>query len=165
MEEATDETGRFFVAEQDGRIMMIRKGAPEAAEMLNIEDRKPHASLEEGLLGFAFHPQFKSNQLFYICYTQTDPRRTVISEFKMSADNSDRADMKSERVVLEVPQPFENHKAGQVSFGPDGFLYIGLGDGGRGNDPLNNSQNTAVLPLLKFFPRPVGGAPVWHSRG
>jgi len=67
----------------------------------------------------------------------------------MSADNPDRADMKSERVVLEVPQPFENHKAGQVSFGPDGFLYIGLGDGGRGNDPFNNAQNTAVL-LARF---------------
>ncbi len=164
MEEAPDETGRFFVAEQDGRIMMIRNGAPEAAEMLNIENRKPHASLEEGLLGLAFHPRFKSNQLFYICYTQADPRRTVISEFKMSADNPDRADMKSERVVLEVPQPFENHKAGQVSFGPDGFLYIGLGDGGRGNDPFNNAQNTAVL-LGKILRIDVNTRSTNHSQG
>src|SRR2546426_185417 len=114
-------------------------------ELLNIVDRKPHVELEEGLLSLAFHPQFKTNRLFYIYYSQQNPRRSVISEFKMLADAPDRADMKSERIVMKVPQPFENHKGGQVSFGPDGFLYIGLGDGGRGNDPYNSGQNTATL--------------------
>ena len=147
MEEAPDNSGRFFIVEQDGRIVIVRKGADgaNAKEFLNLEDRKPHGGLEEGLLGLAFPPQFRNNGLVYIYYSQHDPRRSVVSEFKVSAEDSDRADLKSERVLMEIPQPFDCHKAGQVAFGPDGDLYIGLGDGGAGNDPFNNAQNTAVL--------------------
>lgn len=147
MEEAPDGSGRFAVVEQDGRIVLVSRGMDGSAahELLNIEDRKPHASLEQGLLSLAFHPQFQSNGLFYIYYSQQDPRRSVISEFKISASDTNRADMKSERILFDIPQPSEFHKAGLLSFGPDGFFYIGLGDGGGQNDQNGNAQNTGVL--------------------
>jgi glucose/arabinose dehydrogenase len=163
MSEAPDGSGRFFIVAQEGRIVIARKGTDGAQsnEFLNIVDREPSTAYEEGLLSIAFHPGFKSNGLFYIYYNQPNtnysqtnpnsiqhsffPRRSVISELKVSAADSNRADMKSERILLEVPQPFANHKGGQLTFGPDGYLYLGLGDGGLGGDPFNNAQNSATL--------------------
>jgi glucose/arabinose dehydrogenase len=145
LEQPPDGSGRFFVVQQDGLISVVRPGDGKAHDFLNITNRAPHTSTEDGLLGLAFHPGFKSNGLFYIYYTQFNPRRSVLSELKVAASDGDAADLKTERVVMEVPQPFENHKAGQIKFGPDGFLYVGFGDGGRNNDPFNNAQNTASL--------------------
>ena len=145
MEEAPDGSGRFFLLEQDGRIVVVTNGADGSAarEFLNITNRHPHTAVEDGLLGLAFHPGFRTNALCYIYYTQDKPRRSILSELKVLPDG--RADLPAERIVMDVPQPFEDHKAGQIKFGRDGLLYVGLGDGGHGNDPFNNGQNTATL--------------------
>jgi glucose/arabinose dehydrogenase len=147
LEEAPDGSGRFFIVEQDGRILVVPKGdsGADPKVFLDITSRNPHDSYEQGLLGFAFHPQFKTNGLCYIFYSQQKPWRSIVSEFKVSLEDSNRADLKSERILLDVPQPTEVHKAGQVSFGPDGFLYVSLGDGGGQNDPFNAGQNTSTL--------------------
>ncbi|HEX3719980.1 MAG TPA: PQQ-dependent sugar dehydrogenase [Verrucomicrobiae bacterium] len=161
MSEAPDGSGRFFVVVQTGRILVVKKGSDgsDAKDFLNIEDRHTTFQNEDGLLGLAFHPGFKTNGLLYIYFTMENkpedikrldnglpvafPYRSVISEFKVSANDPDKADMSSERVIFETLQPYWNHKGGELCFGPDGYLYFGLGDGGRGTDPFGNGQNTA----------------------
>ena len=154
MSEAPDGSGRFFIVAQEGRIVIARKGTDGAQsnEFLNIVDREPSTAYEEGLLSIAFHPDFKSNGLCYVYYSQQNsnqhslyPGRSVISEWKILAADTNRLDIKSERILLEVQQPFANHKGGQLTFGPDGYMYVGLGDGGLGCDPFNNAQNSAAL--------------------
>jgi glucose/arabinose dehydrogenase len=156
--EAPDGSGRIFVVYQPGKILIVKKGSDggDAKEFFNIEDRHPYFENEDGLMSIAFHPGFATNGLFYIYYNQKNPAdqhsqplnfpfRSVISEFKVSATDPDKADMSSERILLEVPQPFSNHKGGELAFGPDGYLYLGLGDGGNGGDPFGSGQSTATL--------------------
>ena len=158
MSQAPDGSDRFFVVEQPGRILLASKGnsGRPVKEFLNIVDRETYieagANTGVGLMSLAFHPGFKTNGLFYIFYSQQNtnptgqfPGRSVISEFKVSSTDPDRADLGSERVLLEVPEPFRNNQGGQLSFGPDGYLYISLGDGGSNNDPFNSGQNTSTL--------------------
>lgn len=147
LEELPDDSGRFLIVEQDGRVWLVEEGndGSGATLFMDISDRKPFEQNEEGLLGLACHPKFKDNGLFYVFYTQQNPKRSVISEFRMAAGEPARADPASERIVLEIPQPYWNHNGGQVSFGPDGFLYLTTGDGGAANDPHNSAQNTASL--------------------
>jgi glucose/arabinose dehydrogenase len=100
---------------------------------------------EEGLLGLAFDPNYQENGYFYVYYSATNPRRSVLSRFSSNRDNPVTADPQSEVIVMEIAQPFSNHNGGQITFGPDGYLYIGLGDGGGGGDPQRNGQNLGAL--------------------
>jgi quinoprotein glucose dehydrogenase len=101
---------------------------------------------EEGLLGLAFHPKYKKNGEFIVYYTTTSaPHTSFVSRFRVSKDDPDHAESSSEEVLLRIPQPFWNHNGGTVAFGPDGYLYIALGDGGKANDPQMNGQNLNTL--------------------
>jgi glucose/arabinose dehydrogenase len=112
---------------------------------LDIRNKVEDSGNEEGLLGVAFHPQYKTNGYFYVNYTANNPDRTVISRFKVSTTNPDIADPTSEVVLLTFNQPYSNHNGGQVLFGPDEYLYIGVGDGGSGGDPQGHGQNLKTL--------------------
>jgi glucose/arabinose dehydrogenase len=157
-----DHTGRTFVVEQPGRLWMIKNG--------KIDEDHPYLDLSEqiyaqgecGLLGLAFHPKFKENGLFYInCVMTSGPKRTVIYAGKPQVQNTIqtiigefKVDPKAEAVdlkqspmrkVLVIDQPYENHNGGMVAFGPDGMLYVGMGDGGNQRDPSKNGQNLGIL--------------------
>lgn len=136
-----DGSGRMFVLEQPGRILIVQNGQVSSPPFLDISDKVGNAGSEQGLLGLTFHPDFARNPYFYVNYTDTNGN-TVVARYQAS---SDQADPKSEKVLLRVDQPFPNHNGGSMLFGPDGFLYLGLGDGGSGGDPLGNGQNTGVL--------------------
>jgi len=142
---ADDGTGRIFVVEQDGRIRLVENGQVAAVPYLDITDRVKSVS-ECGLLCVAFHPQFARNGRFFVNYTSTKNGhlQTFISEFK-TAPQSSTASADTERVILTVDKPYENHNAGQIVFGPDGMLYIGTGDGGAGGDPHQNGQNLGAI--------------------
>lgn len=145
-----DGSGRQFLVQQRGKILILPKDreASQAALFLDFTDRKMEAKdglFEEGLLGLAFHPKFKENGKFYVFYSQQDLKRSVISEIKVSADHADKADLSTERILLEMPQPFWNHNGGNLLFGSDGFLYIGVGDGGRRDDVTRTAQNVFSL--------------------
>lgn len=147
---AGDGSNRLFVAEQDGIIKVFPndQAAEEATVFLDIDERCVYkdSQNEEGLLGFAFHPKFKQNGEFFLYYTTATAEHTsVISRFKVSKENPNVADPASEEEILRIPQPFWNHNGGTICFGPDGYLYIGLGDGGSGNDPEGNGQNLTTL--------------------
>lgn len=145
---ANDGTDRLFVVEQNGIIKLFQNSssASSVKVFLDITDQVATESNEMGLLGLAFHPDYKNNGYFYVNYTISSPSRmTRISRFKVSDTNPDSADKNSELILLTQDQPFTNHKGGQTTFGPDGYLYLGLGDGGSGGDPMNNAQNKSVL--------------------
>lgn len=138
------DTSRLMIVEQGGRIRLLRSGGLVQAPFLDISDRVGGASGERGLLGLAFHPNHTQNGFFYVNYTNASGA-TVISRFETSPGGN-AADASSETVILTVPQPFSNHNAGMLAFGPkDGYLYVGLGDGGSGGDPQNLAQNPQSL--------------------
>jgi glucose/arabinose dehydrogenase len=143
MEEAPDDSKRFFVMQQNGKIFMLPQSrkADDMQTFLDITDRKPLVQNEEGLLAFTFHPQFRTNGLFYIFYSQQAPKRCVLSEVRVSRADANKADISSERILMEIPHPYWNHVGGTLIFGPDGFLYLSLGDGGAANDPHNVGQS------------------------
>lgn len=146
-QQATDGSNRLFVVEQRGVISVFENDEKTAAKttFLAIEDRVEDSDNEEGLLGLAFHPNFKSNGYFYVNYTASNPDRSVISRFNLSSTNPNEADPNSELVLLEYEQPYGNHNGGQIAFGPDYYLYIGVGDGGKSGDPHGHGQNRSTL--------------------
>jgi cysteine-rich repeat protein len=133
---------RVFIIEQRGRIRIVRDGVLLPDPFLAIENRVSCCG-ERGLLGLAFHPDFETNGRFFVDYTNT-AGDTVIARYQVGTD-PDRVAATSERILLTIDQPFSNHNGGQVAFGPDGYLYIGMGDGGSGGDPRENAQSDGTL--------------------
>jgi glucose/arabinose dehydrogenase len=144
---AGDGLGRIFVMSQLGKIFVFHPDGLEARDpsvFLDLSERVEVRS-EQGMIGLAFDPSFSENGHFYVHYSADPPRRGVISRFTVDASDPDRGDIGTELVLLEVPQPFINHNGGMLAFGPDEYLYIGLGDGGGGGDPSGNAQDPGTL--------------------
>lgn len=139
LQDAGDGSGRLFVVEKVGRIRTVQDGVLLDAPFLDISGRVGSSSNEQGLLGLAFHPSYTENGHFFVNYTDRNGN-TVIARYQVSEDPS-RADPGSEVVLLRVDQPYPNHNGGVLAFGPDGYLYAGLGDGGAAGDPFGNAQN------------------------
>jgi glucose/arabinose dehydrogenase len=142
-----DQSGLIFITEQKGIVESFLAGEPQkgSTTFLDITSRVNRGGTEEGLLGLAFDPNYQENGYFYLYYSAANPRRSVISRFTRSQVNPASADPASEVIIMEIDQPFANHNGGQLTFGPDGNLYIGLGDGGGAGDPQGNGQNLNTL--------------------
>lgn len=139
---AGDGTARIFITEQEGRILVIKGGKVLPQPFLDIK-RRVSCCGERGLLSVVFPSDFTDKKYFYINYTDLEGD-TVIARYRVTSD-PDRADPQSEEVILTIKQPYANHNGGQMAFGLDGFLYIGMGDGGSAGDPHKNAQNPASL--------------------
>lgn len=144
---AGDGTNRVFVVQQNGLIRMFQNDSTvsTASTFLNLTNKITSVGNEQGLLGLAFHPNFRENGYLYVNYTATGTGRTVVARYNLLPGNPSKADSLSEVKLLEVYQPFTNHNAGMILFGNDGHLYITLGDGGSGGDPGNRAQNVDSL--------------------
>lgn len=141
-----DGSNRVVLAQQQGQLHVFENKAGEQTSKLFL-DLSPKVVYkdnqnEEGFLGLAFHPKYKENGQFFAYYTtKSAPHTSVVSRFRVSKDDPNKADPTFEEELLRIPQPYWNHNGGTICFGPDGYLYIALGDGGAGNDPHNNAQN------------------------
>jgi glucose/arabinose dehydrogenase len=141
--DAGDDSGRLFIIEQPGAIRIHQYDELLNTPFLEIRQRVNDGSSEQGLLGLAFHPDYHQNGYFFVNYT-AGGGDTVIARYRVSADPN-LADPASEEIILTLKQPFGNHNGGHVAFGPDGYLFIGTGDGGSANDPQGNAQNLDTL--------------------
>ncbi len=139
---AGDGSGRLFIVEQPGRIRIVQQKQMLNKPFLDLTDLVRYGG-EQGLLGLAFHPSYKTNGRFVVNYTRRPDGATVVAEFRASDDPNMARRMGKQ--LLVIPQPYANHNGGMVEFGPDGFLYIALGDGGSGGDPGNRGQDTNEL--------------------
>ena len=151
MTHANDGSGRLFIVEQDGAIRIWDGSQLLATPFLDIDPQVTSGG-ERGLLGLAFHPDYANNGWFFVYYSGPDPEsdpgvdhNTVVSRFSVQGGNPNQADPASETEIFRYEQPWSNHNGGQIAFGPDGFLYIGLGDGGLGGDTLNSGQRVDTL--------------------
>jgi glucose/arabinose dehydrogenase len=140
---AADGSGRLFVVEQTGKIRIVKNGKVAPVPFLDLSASVSGGG-EQGLLGLAFHPAYKTNGKLYVSYTDRNGN-SVIREYHVSATNPDRVNGSSGRTILRLRQPYSNHNGGNIAFGPDGDLYIGFGDGGSAGDPGNRAQNPGVL--------------------
>ncbi len=151
---AGDGSGRLFIVEQSGRIRVLKDDALLSTPLVELGNLVTNAGFEQGLLDIAFHPQFALNGRFYLHYSAgserpagTSPGDTIVGEFTIT-DDPNVANNVPDRIILTVTQDFGNHNGGQMRFDPDGYLYLGLGDGGSGNDPCNRAQTLNPADLV-----------------
>ncbi len=135
--------GRLFIVEKEGAIRLVQDGRLLDEPFLDIRDRVNADSSERGLLSVAFHPDYAQNGRFFVNYTNL-AGNTAVSAFQVGS-SPNQADPGSESILLTIRQPYANHNGGQLQFGPDGYLYIGMGDGGSGGDPQGNGQNPSTM--------------------
>jgi glucose/arabinose dehydrogenase len=157
---AGDGSNRLFVVEKRGLIHVFTLDNPDRAEvLLDVRDRVNAEGYEEGLLGLAFSTTFTFDGVFYLYYSANPPRRSVVAQYTLNASDPRRGDPASEQVLFEVLQPYSNHNGGQIAFGPEGSLYVALGDGGSGGDPLGYGQNRSTLlgAILRVEVEGTGG--------
>jgi len=142
-----DGSQRILVVEQKGKAFLFKNktDVKKTSLFLDLSGRIRMAHPEEGLLSLAFHPSYSTNGLFYVYYIADQPHREVLSQFRVDPRNPNRADPHSEKILLQIPKHFGNHNGSTLLFGPDGYLYFGLGDGGGAGDPDNNGQNLGSL--------------------
>ncbi len=141
---AGDGSGLLYVSEKPGYIQIIQDGEKVSRPFLNIKPIVRSKGNEQGLLGFAFHPDYKTNGYVFVDYTDLNGD-VVVARYSVSDEDPDAADPESGEILLTIPKPYDDHNAGQLAFGPDGYLYIGVGDGGAKAEPKRNAQNTQVL--------------------
>ena len=159
---AGDGSGRLFLVEQGGKIWILRDGLKSAQPFLDVSplitpDALTNPYTEQGLLGLAFHPDYADNGIFFVNYTDHDGN-TAVARYHVSEHDPESSHAESGQIVLQVPQPFAAHNGGHIAFGPDGYLYITLGDGGDANDPLRSGQDRGTL-LGAILRIDVEGAP------
>lgn len=146
IQHAGDGTNRLFVVEQHSGKILVFDNDQNVSTSDTFLDLTVNTGNEEGLLGLAFHPDYENNGHFFVYYSTSSPRRSVISRFTVDAANPNLADPASELIIMEIAQPYSNHNGGQLAFSPlDGYLYIGLGDGGDGGDPDENGEDPKTL--------------------
>ena len=136
---AKDDSGRLFIVQQGGKIRIYVNGALRSTPFLDITSTVSNG-YEQGLLGLAFHPGFKTNRKLYVYFTNNDDD-IVVREYKTKLSNGNVVDTTTSRRIIVIPHPYENHNGGTVAFGPDGYLYFGTGDGGDSHDPAERAQN------------------------
>jgi glucose/arabinose dehydrogenase len=156
---APGDPSRVFVVQRGGQVMLLLKGRKQARPFLDISKLVNSSGGEQGLLGLAYPPDYAHSGLFYVDYTMPD-NDIRVAQYRRSATNADVADAASARIVLTIDHhKFTNHNGGQLQFGPEGDLYVAVGDGGSEGDPENNGQNTDSLlgKLLRIAPSPGGG--------
>lgn len=151
---------RLFILEQRGRILILINGQIRATPFLDIDSLviDPSQYDERGFLGLAFHPDFPESAFIFVDYV-SNANKTVIARYPVSATNADSVDATKARVILTIDQPYANHKGGTLLFGPDRYLYIGMGDGGNGGDPENRAQDPSMLLGKMLRIDPIGGNP------
>lgn len=164
-----DGRGRLFFCQKEGKVWIVEKGKLLARPFLDVSKRMVKVNPrydERGLLGIAFHPDFKVNHKFYVYYSapssdKNSNNKSILAEYQVSADNPNVADYSSQRILMEIEEPESNHNGGDLVFGPDGFLYISVGDGGGGGDKhgtIGNGQNLETV-LGKILRIDVNGQP------
>ena len=136
---------RLFVVQQSGAIKVVNaNGTVNTTDFLNVTSKITFGG-ERGLLGLAFHPNYASNKYFFVYYNAATTGNITVARFTTNAANPNVADPASEKIIISIPKPFDNHNGGSIHFAPDGMLWISTGDGGSGGDPNNNSQNKNSL--------------------
>ncbi|MEA2624114.1 MAG: hypothetical protein QOD06_159 [Candidatus Binatota bacterium] len=141
---AGDGSGRIFVVEKAGVVRIVSAGAVRPTPFVDLRAIVGSTGGEQGLLGMAFHPDYPHNGAVFVSYTDKNGD-SAIARYRVRGDDPNALDVSSAQVILTLDQPYSNHNGGGIAFGPDGYLYVGFGDGGSGGDPHGNGQNTLTL--------------------